>query len=247
MSQSPRRDQLYAAYLLHHRPYRDTSRILDVFTRDHGRMTLFARGARGPKSRLAPLLQPFQPLLISWSGRGEAGTLTRAELAREAGGETPLSLPRAALLSAYYLNELLLRLTTRHDVLPAVFDQYHMTLRELRRETTVARSLRLFEKRLLETLGYGVELHRDCDGAPLEAQRRYRYDAATGFTATGFEGNADTLSGESILSLAQEELHDEHSLEDARRLLRAALASLLDGRELSTRSVARAVVRGGAR
>src|SRR5580704_4037418 len=107
MTRSARRIELTPAYLLHHRPWRDTSRILEVLTREHGRLTLFARGVRGPQAKLAPVLQPFQPLLLSWSGRGEAPQLIGAERA-----ESCAPLPAAALLPAFYLNELLLKLTT---------------------------------------------------------------------------------------------------------------------------------------
>ena len=92
MSRSPHRVQLAPGYLLHHRPCRDTSRILEVFAREHGRLTLFARAVRGPHARLAPVLQPFQPLLLSWSGRGEAPQLTGAERA-EACAPLPPRLP----------------------------------------------------------------------------------------------------------------------------------------------------------
>src|SRR3954468_9979680 len=92
---------LEPAYVLHHREYRDTSRILDVFSARHGRITLFARGARGPKSKLASLLMPFRPLLVSWSGRGDAAQLTAAE----PDGEL-LAMPARHVLSGFYLNEL---------------------------------------------------------------------------------------------------------------------------------------------
>src|ERR1700758_4242428 len=126
MTRNVRRITLAPAYILHHRPYRDTSRILDVITREHGRLTLFARGVRGPRAKLAAVLQPFQLLLLSWSGGGEAAQLTRAERAA-----TPLPLSQPCLLAGFYLNELLLKLTTRHDALPELFDQYHATLEQL--------------------------------------------------------------------------------------------------------------------
>src|ERR1700734_3218752 len=107
-----RRTLLAQAYILHALPYRDTSRILEVFTREQGRVSVFARGVRGPKARLASLLQPFQPLLMSFTSRGEAGQPTSAE---SAAASLPRGLPPAALLSGFYLNELLLKLTTRHD------------------------------------------------------------------------------------------------------------------------------------
>src|ERR1700758_806319 len=116
MTRNVRRITLAPAYILHHRPYRDTSRILDVITREHGRLTLFARGVRGPKAKLAAVLQPFQLLLLSWSGRGEAPQLTGAERAA-----ATAALPPTCLLAGFYLNELLLKLTTRHDALPELF------------------------------------------------------------------------------------------------------------------------------
>src|ERR1700749_2872443 len=102
MTRNLRRIQLTPGYILHHRPYRDTSRILEVVTRDHGRTPRLARGARGPKAKLASILQPFQMLLLSWSGRGEAAQLTGAELA-----DSPPPLPAASLMGSFFLNELL--------------------------------------------------------------------------------------------------------------------------------------------
>src|SRR5437868_8257064 len=153
MTRNVRRITLAPAYILHHRPYRDTSRILEVITRDHGRVTLFARGVRGPKAKLASILQPFQMLLLSWSGREEAAQLTGAESAL-----APPPLPSSCLMAAFYLNELLLKLTTRHDPLPVLFDTYHSALEGLRGGPPLEPQLRVFEKRLLEALGYGLDL-----------------------------------------------------------------------------------------
>ena len=144
---------LEPGYVLHHREYRDTSRILDVFTARHGRLTLFARGARGPKSKLAPLLMPFRPLLLSWSGRGEAAQLTGAEGEGEA-----LPMPPGQVMSGFYLNELIINLTTRHDPQPQLFADYARALRRLCVESHPEPALRVFEKRLLESIGYGLEL-----------------------------------------------------------------------------------------
>src|SRR6202162_6696610 len=109
MSRPAQRVQLTRAFVLHQLPFRDTSLIVEVFARDHGRMTLFARPARGPRSRFA-VLQPFRALLLSWSGRGEAPQLTGAENA-----DSPPALPAARLMSTVYLNELLLQLVARND------------------------------------------------------------------------------------------------------------------------------------
>jgi DNA repair protein RecO (recombination protein O) len=238
MSAEARRVQLASAYLLHQRPYRDTGRILEVFAREHGRLSLFARGVRGPRTPLAAVLQPFQLLLLSWQGRGEAGQLTAAECP---GYEAPL--PAGSLMGAFYLSELLLKLTIRHDPQPELFDDYRGTLQGLRAGGALAPHLRVFEKRLLETIGYGLDLATEAEtGRPIEAHRHYQFRPSQGLVVAP-AGSSDTLSGASLLSLAAEELADAAALEDARRLLRAALAQCLEGRPLNTRAVAKAVVR----
>src|SRR6187455_3005860 len=173
---------LEPAFVLHHREYRDTSRILDVFTARHGRLTLFARGARGPKSKLASLLMPFRPLLVSWSGRGDAAQLTAAE----AHGEVP-ALPPRHVLSGFYLNELIINLTTRHDPQVQLFDDYSQALRSLSIEASPEPALRVFEKRLLESLGYGLEFDVDSKGF-------YQFRAAQG-VAEVRESASDAYSG----------------------------------------------------
>ena len=238
MTRNVRRINLAPAYILHHRPYRDTSRILEVITRDHGRLSLFARGVRGPKARLASVLQPFQLLLLSWSGRGEAGQLTGAESA----DHNP-SLPAASLMASFYLNELLMKLTTRHDPLPSLFDDYHATVDGLRHGMLLEPALRVFEKRLLDALGYGLELATQAQtGKPIEPGEYYHFRPAQGLFPTVAEA-AGALSGHSLISLANEELESARHLEDARRVLQAALAHCLEGRELTTRVVARSVAR----
>ena len=239
MTRSARRIELTPAYLLHHRPWRDTSRILEVLTREHGRLTLFARGVRGPQAKLAPVLQPFQPLLVSWSGRGEAPQLTGAERARSCA-----PLPPAALLPAFYLNELLLKLTTRHDPLPELFDHYHATVDALREGAALAPALRLFEKHLLEVLGYGLDLTSEAHGGrPIEPDGFYQFRADAGLVPAASGARSGALCGRSLLALAAEELQGERVLEDARRLLKGALSACLEGRPLATREVAKAMVR----
>jgi len=240
MSRNPRRIELTPGYLLHHRPWRDTSRILEVYTRDHGRMTLFARGVRGPAAKLAAVLQPFQPLLLSFSGRGEAPALTGAERAHECA-----ALPATCLLAAFYLNELLLKLTSRHDPLPQLFDHYHATLGLLRGGAPLEPALRLFEKRLLEILGYGLDLAHEQSGRRLEPRGFYHFHPGAGLVAAA-SGSPGALRGDSLLALAAGQLHGAPALEDARRVLQAALAGCLEGRPLATRAVAKALLRKAA-
>ncbi len=198
MTRNVRRITLAPAYILHHRPYRDTSRILDVITRDHGRLTLFARGVRGPKAKLASVLQPFQLLLLSWSGRGEAAQLTGAELA-----DSHPPLPAASLMGSFYLNELLMKLTTRHDPQPSLFDDYHGTVAALREGLRLEPALRIFEKRLLEALGYGLDL-QDVRRGP----EYYHFRPAQGLFPTVAEA-AGAVSGNSLISLANEKLQSD--------------------------------------
>ncbi|MDY6949169.1 MAG: DNA repair protein RecO [Pseudomonadota bacterium] len=235
--------QLQPAYVLHHRPYRDTSRILELFTRDHGRVSVFARGARGGSksgSSLLPILQPFNRLLISWSGRGEAGQLTGAEFD---GAMTPL--PPDRLVHGFYLNELLLKLFARHDSHPEVFALYARTLDDLKREDAI-RPLRLFEKRLLDALGYGLALERDAhDGRQIESGASYHYRLEQGPVRVDDAAESIVVySGATLLSLAREELSDAAVCAEARRLLRAALDRCLDGRELRSRQVMLALRKG---
>lgn len=237
MSRSLRKAELARAYVLHHRPYRDTSRIVELFSREHGRLTLFARGARGPKSRTASLLQPFVPLLVSWRGHGDAAQLTGAELV--AGGSP--GLPPAVLMSGFYLNELLLRLTTRDDAYPELFDAYDEALAALAVGTPPEVPLRTFEHRLLGGLGYGVDLEAEADtGRAIDPEGRYVYRAGLGI-ARAVADAPGSVAGRSLLHLAAGALAGPGELDDARRVLRAALDYCLEGRQLATRAVARAV------
>src|SRR3954462_4794064 len=196
---------LEPAFVLHHREYRDTSRILDVFSARHGRLTLFARGARGPKSKLASLLMPFRALLLSWSGRGEAAQLTGAEPQGES-----FVLPSRQVLSAFYLNELIINLTTRHDPQPRLFEDYAEALRRLASDAAPEPTLRVFEKRLLAHLGYGLEF-------PVEAQTCYRFHVGEGLAEVR-EDVPGAYSGRCLLALQDEDLRDAESLDVARRL-----------------------------
>ena len=181
------RKLLEPAYLLHHRPWSDSSRILDLMTRGHGRVTLFAHGARRPKSPMRSVLRPFVPLLISWSGRADGGTLTAAEAAAAA----PVLAP-GRLLSGYYLNELLLKLLPKEDRHETLFDAYASALGGLATGDEQA-ALRQFERVLLDELGYGVELSREAGtGRPLDADRYYHFEPGRGVLAVR---DADAAAG----------------------------------------------------
>lgn len=226
-----KRGQLNAAFVLHHRPYRDTSRILDILSAEYGRLAIVARGVRGRRGPLASVLQPFTPLLVSWSGRGEMKTLNQAEAVGPA-----LTLTGVNLYCAYYVNELILRLLGRSDPHPELFAHYQETLTGLSGDADPARPLRLFEKRLLEALGYGLDLRSTRDGKPISADGSYRYRIEKGAEPVVAE-EAGTYSGQGLLSLRDERLDDPDSLLEARRLLRTALDYYLGDKPLKSRQI----------
>jgi DNA repair protein RecO (recombination protein O) len=235
VSGTARRVQLEPAFLLHHYPWRDSSRILELLTREHGRVSVFARAARRGGSALPAALQQFAELLVSWTARGEAGQLTGAERVR-----APARIEGDRLMSAFYASELLVKLLPRHDPHPALYDAYAALLARLADpDAQPVRALRLFEKRLLEELGWGLSLECEAStGLPLEEARCYRYRIDGGAELVdGVAEGSLVFPGASLLSLAREALDDERSLTDARRLLKAALDQALDGRPLRTREV----------
>lgn len=221
------RVSLEPGYVLSAKPYTESSLLLEVFTREHGRAGLVARGARRPKSKTRALLQVLQPLLLSWIESGELGTLTAVE-AQSAGA--PLKGER--VFYGLYINELLLKLLQRRDPHPHLFVAYVTALAQLAGEHAEA-ALRLFEKSLLAETGYGLHLPDD-----LHADQHYRLDDHGPHPATSGPG---TFAGASLLALARDELQTPQALADARKILRAALQRVLGGRELETPKMLRAL------
>jgi DNA repair protein RecO (recombination protein O) len=230
------RVQLEPAYVVHHRDYGETSLLLEVFSRHHGRIGLLAKGARRNRSPLHSALIPFQPLTVSFSGRGELPVLSQAEPSTAA---PPLT--GRALFCGLYLNELLLRLLHRHDPHERLFQSYAGTLEQLAASGQTEAVLRVFEKRLLEDTGYGLVLDHDvADGAPLQPDAQYRYLPERGpVPALGNQDVGISVHGASLLALAQERLETETALRETKTLLRALLARQLAGRPLMSRQLFR--------
>jgi len=146
------RVQEVAGYILHASPWRETSLVVQAFTRDHGQLALIAKGAKRPASRLRPVLSAFQLLTLSWSGKGEVKTMTYAECSGIR------ALHGRGFMSAWYMNELLLRLLPREDPHPALFDAYDRALTQLAQGNRASSALRRFEWVLLQETGYGTDL-----------------------------------------------------------------------------------------
>jgi DNA repair protein RecO (recombination protein O) len=235
-------------YVLHTYPYKETSLILQLFTERHGRFGAVARGARRPKSPTRSALVPFQPLALTWFGRGELKTLKGSEPEGPA-----LPLAGAALLAAFYLNELLLKLTHRDDPQEGLFGAYHEAVAELRALSrppakpgveAVEPVLRRFEVRLLRELGYALELAREAGThAPIVAEREYLYVVERGPVPAGEGGepraNAVRLRGLTLQHLERGELSDPVTATQAKQLMRLILHHVLNGEELATRNLAR--------
>ncbi len=151
------------AYILHKHAYRETSSILDVLTKDYGRVSLMARGCRGKRSKIAGNLMLFTPLVVSWQGKGDLPYLKSIE---RADLKAPV-LKSKSLLSAMYINELLMYFLHKHDVHETIFEQYHHCLYALENNNKIEIALRKFEIKLLELLGFGLSLHTEADTGEL--------------------------------------------------------------------------------
>lgn len=231
--------ELEDAFILHARPYQETSQILEALGAQHGRVGLVARGARRPKSPWRSVLQPFLPLRLSWAGRGSLYTLRGGEAASFAP-----ALDGVSLMGAFYLNELILNFVRRGDPHPGLFMAYSHALADLRTGGDPEPVLRRFEMQLLAEVGYGLNMDHDTlNDVPLDPAALYEYRLEQGPVPAAAGGAALTLSGAELLAIGRGELTSPASLHAAKRLLRSVLAHYLDGRALKTRAVLAAMRR----
>lgn len=216
------------AYVLHARPYRETSLLLECLTRDHGRLGVVARGVRRERARLQRAqLEPFQPVALDLLLRGELATLRGAEPAGP-----PLRLTGDAGLAGLYLNELVVRLTGRQDPQPDLFVAYARTLPRLAEPGTLAWQLRRFERDLLAAIGYALQLDAEADsGEPVAPEGWYRYQVEHGPVTTA-AGAPRAICGADLLALAADECPDAAGLAALRRLMREVIQFHLGGGEL---------------
>lgn len=216
------------AYVLHARPYRETSLLLECLSREHGRLGVVARGVRGERARLRRAqLEPFQALRMDLLLRGEMATLTAVETVG-----TPTRLGGDAGLAGLYLNELVVRLTGRQDPSPPLFDAYALTLQRLAAEPSLAWTLRRFERDLLEATGYGLQLAHDADtGEFVEPQASYRYEVEQGAVRCA-ASNPHAILGRDLLALEQGRMPDAAGLKALRDMIRRVIRFHLGGAEL---------------
>lgn len=235
-SRPPQREGRVAGqpgFVLHSYPYKETSLIVDMFTRDHGRVGLVAKGAKRPLSKLRGVLQTFQPLSVSWSGKSELRTLIDAEWV---GGMLPLE--KTALLCGFYLNELLVKLLARDDRHPALFDHYVATLNQLAHGEPPQIVLRKFERALLKETGVAADLGR-CTStrAAVAADADYVVDPERGAREALAGEVWPVVSGKTLLDMEREDYSDPATLAQSKQLMRFLLAHHLGGQPLNTRQI----------
>ncbi|MDA8362208.1 MAG: DNA repair protein RecO [Gammaproteobacteria bacterium] len=226
-------------YVLHRYAHGETSVLLEVFTAQFGRVGLIARGVRRPGRAFAGAnLRPFQPLLLSWTERGDLGTLVGAEAL-----SLHADLRGNAIWCGFYVNELLLRLLHRHESHPDLYGAYEVVLQALAEQGCQESILRIFEKRMLAALGYGLLLSHDRRGRAIDADARYAYGIGEGpVPVTGNDPiNGVPVQGSTLLALSAEKWSDPQQLREAKRLLRALVDELLGDKRLHTRSLFRAL------
>lgn len=242
------RIQQQPAYILLNRPYSETSWIIDVFSRDYGRLALIAKGARRFKSRMSGVLLPFQPLLLSWSGKGEVPTLTAAEIQSTELNLFDHELRGDALVCGFYCNELVTYLLHRHDAHPALFDHYSRIVLSLYQPTTLYSEaqlsgvLRQFEQIIIREAGYAVDFALEADGkTAIDPTKTYQYLTGQGFTECR-ASQSSAVSGHIILAMQEGNDTDKFDLSSAdlsmgKHLMRAILRQTLGYRNINSREL----------
>ena len=226
------------AFILHTRPYSESSWLIDAFSRNYGRVSLLGKGARRLKSKVRGLIRPFQPLLLSWSGKSELQTLTGAE----ASWIAP-RIDQQSWLCASYMNELLIKLMHRYDPHEQLFDHYDQALQSFRDGQSNQIILRVFEKQLLSEIGYGLLLEHDTDNQAISAENTYHYypDRGPKLVTGNRTESVWLIKGSTLIAMEKESFTNSLEVEQSKRLIRALLSLSLQGRDLKSRLVLQSI------
>lgn len=230
------RVDLHPAFILHTRPFSDSSLLLEIFTLEYGRISALAKGVRGKPTRFKAGLQAFSPLLISWAGKNELKTITAVE-----NNGPSLNLFGEALFVGFYLNELLMHLLHRFDPHPELFYHYHSALSDLQNPSAILqqKALRIFEKQLLQQLGYGISFDLESvTGTKIQQEHWYWFESEKGFIkCNGINSIRHKYSGRQLLAIAENDFSDPAVLMTAKKLMRLAFSRLLGNIELKSREL----------
>ena len=220
---------LQPAFILHTRAYRDSSLLVSLLTLQHGYITVLAKGVKS-RPQMRALLSPFISLLVSWSGNGELPILGKVE-----SNGVNYNLLSTALLSGIYVNELLIKLLPPHDPHPDIYALYQGTLQKLQHDSQHL-ALRIFEKRLLIALGYGLQFDREADGNKIEPNAWYYFKSGVGFLkSTAHIGEFELFAGKTLFALHYEQF-DAETIKDAKRLLQSVLQHVLGNKTINSKS-----------
>lgn len=226
-----------AVYVLHTYPFKETSLVVELFSQQFGRIAAVAKGARRPHSAMRGMLQSFQMLSGAWSGKNELKTLHSLDW------NAGLTLIKGeALMCGFYMNELLLRLLPREDAHESLFEYYANALQTLANGADLATTLRRFELKLLQEMGYAVPLLQDENDVAIEADKTYRYEAEYGAcelkaSNIGLRKNGVQLSGKTMLDMARDDYTDSATQSQSKQLMRYLLAHYLGDKPLHTRQL----------
>lgn len=226
---------LEPAFVLHRRPYRETSVLLDVFSQEYGRVSLIAKGIRKKNNRLAGMLQPFIPLFISWTGNSDLPILQEADMR----GKLPF-ISGNSLITALYLNELLINLLQKWDAHTTLFHIYENTLMGLQANSLDEKIIRSFEKKLLDELGYGLfPRSKNTILSAWQQDAFYRFLPTIGWVKNESDNihGSISYSGETLLAIANEAWDSKDTLQHAKRLMRQVLADLMNAKPIYSRQM----------
>ncbi|MES2501650.1 MAG: DNA repair protein RecO [Pseudomonadota bacterium] len=231
-------------YVLHTYPFKETSLVVELFSQQFGRLAVVAKGARRPHSAMRGMLQSFQMLSGAWSGKNELKTLHSLDW------NAGLTLLKGeALMCGFYMNELLLRLLPREDAHESLFEYYDVTLKTLATEQSLidgqnasdgkslAITLRRFELKLLQEMGYAVPLLTDENDDAIVADKAYRYEAEYGACDLNATKNGVQLNGTTLLNMANDDYADSQTQNQSKQLMRYLLAHYLGDKPLHTRQL----------
>ena len=227
------------AYLIHQRPYSETSQIINLFSRHYGRVDVIAKGSKRPKSKFKSFLQPFSPILVSWSGRSQLKTLRSVDISSS---KQP-NVSGKHLMSAFYLNELILSFLTTADPYPDLFDAYSLAIENLSSADSSEIILREFEIELLTEIGYAINFRTEAmSSKKIEPNLLYRFVAEEGFVSSVTSSMRDTLiKGSVIHAIDQGDFSDPETLRIAKRIARKSIKYHLSGKELNTKKVVKSL------
>jgi DNA repair protein RecO (recombination protein O) len=223
------------AYILHQQHYRESSLIVDVLTRDLGRISLIAKGVRKAKSKTAGIMRPFAALSLSFVGKSELRTLTDAEIIG-----LPNELIGLALYCGFYINELVSAFLHKDDPHQEVFQDYQGCLTGLAQGTHIEAALRIFELNLMDNIGYGINLSYDLHNEkPITPCKKYLFNKDVGLV----EDSDGPFSGSALIAIEQKQFNNPAVLSTAKLLMRTVIDSHLNGKQLKSRSVINNIVK----